>query len=136
MTARAWDDIKTGVESMDTEHGLQLSLVNALDELIRNRMEPSLIAKTIGQLVEFTTVHFLSEELMMRVYRYPGLDAHKLEHGRLAEQVEQTRRSLEAGDDAAALATIDVLHSWLAGHIRSMDDEFARWCEKSGIRAR
>jgi hemerythrin len=137
MTARAWDEgIGTGVDSMDTEHQLQVSLVNALDELVRQNLEKPLVARTLGQLMDFTNVHFLSEELMMRLYAYPQHDAHKLEHGRLVEQVEETRRRIEAGEQEPALTAIDGLRKWLVDHIKGMDHAFASWCEKSGIRAR
>jgi len=137
MTPRAWDEaIGTGVESMDTEHRLQVSLVNALEELVRQNTDPALVAKTLTQLVDFTSVHFLSEELMMRLYAYPQHDAHKAEHGRLTDNVADIRRSVEAGEVKAALHTIDELHRWLADHIRSMDQAFALWCAKNGIQAR
>jgi hemerythrin len=137
MTPRAWDEaIGTGVESMDSEHRLQVSLVNALEELVRQDTDGALVAKTLTQLVDFTSVHFLSEELMMRLYAYPQHDAHKAEHGRLTDQVAEIRRAVEAGESKAALATIDGLHKWLTGHIRTMDQGFALWCAKNGIQAR
>jgi len=137
MTESAWNaGIETGVESMDTEHRLQVSLVNALDELIGRGTDAGLIAKTIAQLVDFTNVHFLSEELMMRLYAYPQHDAHKMEHGRLAKQVEAIRHRVEASEQEAALATIADLKAWLVDHIKSMDEAFARWCTTNGIRAR
>jgi hemerythrin len=137
MTARAWQDgIDTGVESMDTEHRLLVGLVNALDDLFRRGGEAPLIARTVEQLVSFTNVHFLSEELMMRIYLYPGHDAHKAEHDRLAEQVAATRLGLEASGKEAALATIEGLHRWLVDHVQHMDRDFARWCAKNGIHAR
>jgi hemerythrin-like metal-binding protein len=137
MTAPAWEEgIDTGVESMDAEHRLLVSLVNALDELVRQGQEASLVAKTAGQLVSFTNVHFLSEELMMRIYAYPQHDAHKAEHGRLAQQVDEIRRSLETNEKPATLAMIEGLHRWLVDHIKSMDQVFALWCARNGIRAR
>ena len=37
---RAWDEgIGTGVGSMDMEHRLQVTLVNAIEELVRQRRE-------------------------------------------------------------------------------------------------
>ena len=95
-----------------------------------------MLAKTIAQLVDFTAVHFLSEELMMRLYAYPQHDAHKAEHGRLSDQVAEIQRQVEAGERTAALETIDGLHKWLVGHIKSMDQAFALWCAKNGIHAR
>jgi hemerythrin-like metal-binding protein len=137
MPPRAWDEgIGTGVPSIDTEHRLQVSLVNALDELLRRRTEPELVRKTLGQLVDFTSVHFLSEELMMRLHAYPQHDAHKLEHGRLTDQVAEIKNKVEAGDGGAALELVDGLHKWLVGHIKSHDQAFAVWCAKNNIQAR
>ncbi len=137
MVQRAWDEgIGTGVDSMDTEHRLQVSLVNALEELVRQGKDAELATRTLTQLVDFTNVHFLSEELMMRLYAYPQHDAHKAEHARLTDQVGEIQRRVHAGEQKAALETIETLHRWLAGHIKSMDQAFALWCAKNGIQAR
>jgi hemerythrin len=132
MPPRAWDEnIGTGVNSMDAEHRLQVSLVNAIEELVRSGKDPELTGKTTVQLVDFTNVHFLSEELMMRLYSYPQHDAHKIEHARLIEQVADIQRQVASGDSAAALEGVAALHDWLAKHIRSMDQAFALWCAKN-----
>ncbi len=137
MAPPAWDEgIDTGVDSIDTEHRLQVSLVNALDQLVGHGVDAALVAQTIAQLVDFTNVHFLSEELMMRLYAYPQHDVHKIEHTRLAEQVEEIRRRVEASEREAAIAAIASLKEWLVAHIRSMDQAFALWCARNGIRAR
>src|ERR1043165_1814593 len=104
---RAWDEgIGTGVGSMDAEHRLQVTLVNAIEDLVRGGKDAEATGKTIAQLAEFTNVHFLSEELMMRLYSYPQHDAHKLEHARLVEQVGTLQRHLTAGDGQAALVAV------------------------------
>jgi hemerythrin len=132
MPPRAWDEnIGTGVNSMDAEHRLQVSLVNAIDELVRSGKDPGLAGKTTAQLVDFTNVHFLSEELMMRLYSYPQHDAHKIEHARLIEQVADIQRQVASDEAAAALETIAALHDWLTKHIRTMDQAFALWCAKN-----
>jgi hemerythrin len=137
MSGQTWnEDLGTGVDSIDTEHRLQVSLVNALEELLRREGNPALATRTLTQLVDFTRVHFLSEELMMRLYAYPQHDAHKLEHGRLTDQVSEIQRHLAGGEAQPALEIIDGLHRWLAGHIRTMDRAFALWCAKNGIEAR
>lgn len=135
MRPRAWDEgIGTGISSMDQEHRLQVSLINALEEVLRQGKDRPLAEKTLQQLVDFTSVHFHSEELMMRLYAYPQHDAHAMEHGRLLDQVDQIRRSTEADDSARALELIGSLRTWLTSHIKSMDQGFALWCAKNGIR--
>jgi hemerythrin-like metal-binding protein len=132
MLPRAWDDhIGTGVGSMDTEHRLQVSLVNAIEELVRTGKDPELTGKAATQLVAFTNVHFLSEELMMRLYAYPPHDAHQIEHARLIEQVADIQRQVASGERKTTLETINALHDWLTKHIRSMDQAFALWCAKN-----
>ncbi len=132
--AKRWDDgIATGVETIDAEHRLQVSLVGALEALVRRGDDAALADRTLGQLVDFTNVHFLSEELMMRLYAYPQHDAHKLEHARLVDEVEALRRQLAAGQHEPALATIARLRPWLTTHIRGMDQAFTRWCERNDI---
>ena len=137
MSEPSWDeDLDTGVDSMDTEHRLQVSLVSTLEELLRRGDDPALTNRTLAQLVDFTRVHFLSEELMMRLYAYPQHDAHKIEHGRLTDQVSEIQRHLAEGEAQPALELIEALHRWLAGHIRTMDRAFALWCARNGIDAR
>lgn len=133
---RAWDEgIGTGVETMDSEHRLQVSLVNALEEAIRSGGDAALAARTLQQLVDFTSVHFHSEELMMRLYSYPQLETHSLAHAKLMEQVERIKDQQRASESADALETIRELRGWLVNHIKSMDQAFALWLARNGYRA-
>jgi hemerythrin len=135
MRPRAWDDgITTGIASIDSEHRLQVSLVNALEEVLRQGTDRALAERTVQQLVDFTSVHFRSEELMMRLFAYPQLEAHAQEHARLLDQVEEIRRSAEGDDQSRALEQIGALRTWLTSHIKSMDQSFALWCARNGIR--
>ena len=136
MSAAWKEDVAIGIDSIDAEHRLQVGLVSALEELVRQGNDAEMIARITAQLVDFTSVHFLSEELMMRLYAYPAHDAHKLEHGRLTDQVEHIRRGLEGGNHQAALAAMVELRSWLGGHIHAMDRAFAGWCDTNGIHPR
>ncbi len=44
MAPPAWDEgIDTGVDSIDTEHRLQVSLVNALDQLVGHGVDAALV---------------------------------------------------------------------------------------------
>lgn len=135
MRPRAWDEgTGTGITTVDAEHRLQVTLVNALEEVLRQGTDRALADRTIGQLVDFSTVHFHSEELMMRLYAYPNLDAHTLEHGRLLDQVADIRRSVEQAGFSEALGQIEALRTWLSAHMKTMDQAFGVWCARHGIR--
>jgi hemerythrin len=135
MRPRAWDEgLGTGIGSIDAEHRLQVSLLKALEEVLRQGKDRALAERTLQQLVDFTAVHFRAEELMMRLYAYPQQEAHALEHGRLLEQVEAVQRSARGDDPAQALQRVESLRSWLVSHIGSMDQAFALWCTRNGVR--
>jgi hemerythrin-like metal-binding protein len=134
--ARAWDEgIGTGVDTMDTEHRLQVSLVNALEDALRSGLDAALAQRTLQQLVDFTSVHFHSEELMMRLYSYPQLEAHSIAHGKLLQQVEHIRDLQRSSEVAEAAETVGELRGWLANHIKSMDQAFALWLARNDYRA-
>ena len=135
MRPRAWDEgISTGVGSMDTEHRLQVSLVNALEEVLRRREDRTVADRTLAQLVDFTSVHFHSEELMMRLYGYPQLDVHSAAHAKLLEQAQSIQARYQADEITEALEVITELRGWLVSHIKSMDQAFALWLAKNDIR--
>jgi hemerythrin len=130
---QSWHEgLETGVAQVDAEHRLQVSLINALEALLGRGDDPALAERTAGQLVDFTSVHCLSEELVMRLHAYPQLDAHLLEHGRLMERVRDLREQVVDGARAEASGAIAGLRTWLVEHVRSMDQAFARWCRETG----
>lgn len=137
MAAHGWDEvIRTGVESIDAEHRLQVTLVDNLGELVRAGRGRAPAERTMRQLADFTRVHFLSEELMMRLYSYPRHDEHKAEHARLEGELDELQRRVVADDAAVALGAIERLRGWLVGHIRTLDVAFASWCARNDVHAR
>jgi hemerythrin len=127
--------LASGFPTIESEHRLQLSLVNALEELLQQNRDQALIARTMSQLADFTNVHFLSEELVMRVYLYPRYEEHRAEHARLTSELAGLQRRVAAGEHLGALGGAGTLRSWLDDHIRRLDADFAAWCEQQGLQA-
>lgn len=75
----------------------------------------------LDQLIAYTAVHFMAEQLLMRLHGYPGFDAHQQEHDRLIEEVQELQRRFHGGNATLTLETIDGLEVWLRGHIRGTD---------------
>jgi hemerythrin len=133
MTEEDWTrGLKLGVREMDTEHGLLIGLVNALEEAVAQGRERELADGILEKLLDFTNVHFLTEELMMRLRVYPQYEDHIAEHDRLVRQLEELRKSYRAGDRGVTLEVIHELRTWLSGHIESKDRAFARFLSGLG----
>ena len=133
MSEQDWKSgLKLGVPEIDAEHGLQIGLVDALEDAVAQGRERELADGILEKLLDFTNVHFLAEELMMRLREYPQYEAHVAEHDHLVRELEDLRRSYRAGDRGVTLEVIHQLRSWLRGHIETKDLAFARFLARPG----
>lgn len=136
MPLRSWGEgIGTGVLSLDAEHRLQVGAVNSFEELVRRDDDHGLAERTLLQLVEFTSIHFEAEELMMRLYAFPGVQAHAAAHAQLLARAAEMRRHFDAGERLAALQLVGELRDWLLAHIETLDQAFATWLVENGASA-
>ena len=110
-----------GQQPLDSEHRMQMGLVDALDHAVRQRRPRKERDEILDQLITFTSVHFGSERLLMRLHAYPDYDAHGLEHDGFEERLQAFRRLCDRGNDGAILREIGRLRAWLAGHIGASD---------------
>ena len=92
-------EFTVGVASMDQEHAGQLSLLNDLKAAVRNGADDKLVYALLDELVEHTNLHFLSEQLAMKLNAYQAYEAHFLEHERLMVEVRHLKRVLKKTGD-------------------------------------
>ncbi len=113
--------------SMDREHAGQLSLLNDLKAAVRGGAPESLVYTLLNDLVEHTNLHFLSEQLAMKLHAYAAYESHLLEHERLLAEVQNLKLSLEAGTTTDKHSLIEAVRSWLVVHIQTADKTLAEY---------
>jgi len=124
--AAARPELDTGVAEVDVEHQLQVQLIEAVKGAVSARRDRATVSALLEQLQDASSIHFMSEELMMRLHAWPRYQAHVEAHGRLLEDLATLRRDLETGPAVEHVVALDQLRSWLTDHIRVMDRAFAR----------
>lgn len=115
------------IASMDREHAGQLNLFNDLKAAVRGGAPDSLIYALLNDLVEHTNLHFLAEQLAMKLHAYETYESHLLEHERLLAEVQSLRHSLTTGTPADKQGLIEALRSWLVVHIQTADKALAEY---------
>lgn len=110
-----------GLATVGVEHVLQVGLLDAFRRALDEPVARQAGAAALDQLREYTQVHFLSEQLLMRLHGYPGYEAHVREHERLLHELHALERRFRAGELPASLATAELLRDWLEQHMREMD---------------
>lgn len=130
---RQGQGLETGVVELDVEHQLQVRLLEALRAAVaagRPRAEQQAL---LQQLADASDVHFMSEELLMRLHAWERYEQHTEEHRRLLEELAALRAVFDAGGAEAAAVAVEALQRWLAGHVRGMDRAFAEYVARGGL---
>jgi hemerythrin len=115
------------IASMDREHAGQLSLLNDLKAAVRGGVPDSVVYALLDELIEHTNLHFLSEQLAMRLHAYEASESHFLEHETLLAEVQNLRRNLATGAATDKQSLIEALRGWLLVHIQTADKALAEY---------
>ena len=121
---------KVGEHSIDTEHDLQMQLLDSLTLAIEKGGDFSSIRHVLEQFIEFSDMHFLSEQLVMRLHSYPGYETHLEEHTRLMKKVREIKEKVFHGETAPSAQLIRELRDWLLTHIATEDAAFGEYLRK------
>jgi len=132
MSRKGAGEIDVGVKEIDAEHDLMLGLVRALEGAVASAPRPQVQA-LLQQLSEFASVHFATEESLMRIYAYPDFAGHQLEHARLMDQIDQVRSAFATGNVQPTGSFASALRHWFIEHVRSHDLALARFVRESEI---
>ena len=119
------EEWQLGLPAIDAQHRELFELCRQFQDAAPTA-DGGLLTVILDRLVERTREHFRSEEGMLDRHGYPGLAAHRAEHGRLLTDVKTLReRWPSTGDDAAqrasAIEVADYLRLWLIEHIQVTD---------------
>jgi methyl-accepting chemotaxis protein/hemerythrin len=119
--------------SMERDHSRQLALFNDLKAAIRGGAPDSLVYVLLDELVEHTNLHFLSEQLAMKLHAYEAYEPHLLEHQRLLTEVQNLKQSLAAGRSSDKQSLIEALRSWMIVHIQTADKALEEYLSNKAV---
>ena len=116
-----------GARMVDDEHRVQVELIESLEEALSSSGDAAATEEILDRFREFTRLHFLSEELLMRLHAYPQHEAHLAEHHRMVEALGDLEGSVRDGSAGDALARVRSFKSTLLDHISNQDTELSRF---------
>lgn len=122
--------VRTGEKTIDSEHDVQMQLLDSLSETLQKADGLSAANYVLDQLIEFSDMHFLSEQLVMRLHSYPGYEPHLEEHTRLMKKGREIRSSVGHGEGKISLQLVQELRDWLMTHIATEDIAFGEYLKK------
>lgn len=117
------------------EHQVQLELLHALQEtLVRGDQDRSASAGVLKQLLDYSEAHFLSEQLLMRLYAYPGYEEHVQEHDQLVGVLRDLSVAWTEGEGEASGHLLVQVEDWLLIHMSTTDEALRGYLAENGPR--
>ncbi len=115
------NEYSVGIESIDEQHKKLFAIGRELYEAMSAGRGKASLALVLDRLVQYTAVHFVHEERMMRMYDYPDFLKHKMQHDELTKRVLKFQKDFEGGMASMTVQLLEFLRDWLEGHIRVSD---------------
>jgi len=121
---------KLDLSSIDNEHRIQIGLLNALYDAVNDKKPASEVNQILNQLTTYSELHFMSEELLMRMYAYPDYDDHVHDHEAMTEFLNDIMKTVTAGQDSLTLKTASDMRQFLVSHISTRDEALSEYLTK------
>jgi hemerythrin len=128
MASISWDEsLSVHIPQIDEQHQHLVEMLDQLsDAMIQSRSQETLQEVLVG-LVEYTHVHFATEEEYFARVRYPATPGHKAQHRIFIEHVTTFRSRMDQGMVGVSIDLLEFLADWLIKHIRDSDGAFGRF---------
>jgi hemerythrin-like metal-binding protein len=118
---------------MDDQHGILMDTVNELRLALVRGGGREQIGELLDRLIEFTRMHFWSEEKLMAQAEFPGLAEHRVEHHRMLAAMLQSAHCLQHGEAPRTRQMLCALRDGYLEHIEGLDQEYGPWLNERGV---
>jgi len=122
-----WQDKNnTGIVLIDEQHRGIVSIINSFHYLTDKGMGDSALCSLISTTIkDYSRIHFLTEERIIKATEYPDLEKHIEMHKSLALETEGIERVAIRDNDIEPL--LKFLKKWWLEHINKEDMQYARY---------
>jgi hemerythrin-like metal-binding protein len=126
--------MSVGIAKIDKEHQGLFDIMNQLHEGMLSGRGREVIGPALGNLIQYTKVHFGDEENLLRANHYPKLDEHLKMHEVFRTKVGELDAQFKSGTAALSISTLDFLRDWLSKHILGIDMQYKDFLAAMGAK--
>jgi hemerythrin-like metal-binding protein len=120
-----WNEgMSVGVRSLDVQHQSLIGMINRLHDAMKNRRGSEVLDDILQSLVDYTSVHFKTEEIFFKEYEYPDAENHCEEHESFIKQIADISKKHKEGIPMITMELMQFLKEWLVNHIKGTDMKY------------
>ena len=130
----AWKtEYSVGISEIDQQHKGLVGMMNELHDAMMQGKGSEVLGGILKRLIEYTQVHFKTEEDLFEKYGYPRAKEHIAEHKKLIADVEKFNRDYLADKAILSVDLLDFLGDWLKKHIVVSDRAYTPFLNSKGV---
>lgn len=127
------DELSVNIRMIDDQHKELIKLINELSDAMKVGKGKDVMGKVLSKLVDYTKMHFGTEERLFQTHGYPGYIAHKSEHDKLTKQVLDLKTKFDNGQSVITVEVMNFLKDWLQKHIIGTDKKYSSFLIGKGV---
>jgi len=130
-----WEDTyNIGVKEIDIQHRGLFDIISRLYTSRSYATEGKYFFATLTQFIDYTKVHFTTEERYMREAEYPKLIGHQQEHTEYLIEVKKLARDCENKVPEIDQEILGFLKNWYLVHILGTDRDLQKALMDKGFK--
>jgi hemerythrin len=134
LTLLTWNHTcNVGVRAMDDQHGILMDTMNDLRLTLVRGSDREQVSELLDRLLEFTRMHFSSEEQLLEQTGFSGLAEHRAEHQFFLSKVQDSMHRAQHSENLQMRPLLCFLRDWYIEHFEGLDQEYGSWLNEHGI---
>ena len=134
MPVLAWsEEFSVNVAEIDEQHKKLCDYVNRLHAGVADRVDREDLRQLLVDLVDYTRLHFATEERLMDEHGMQPGTRHRKEHETLLRLLEDTVKSISEGNHPIFYSKYDVSNDWFLAHIMDHDKKLGAFLNSKGV---
>jgi len=121
------------VETLDEQHKTFFSLINKLEDITNHSDYLDDLPLVLNEIVEYTNLHFKTEEELLSKLDYPKLKDHQDKHRAIKKDIYiKCKQVIEKEPTALDLIWLhNYMSDWLKNHILEEDAQYADYISQN-----
>ena len=126
-------DYSVNIKTIDNQHQELVNILNRLFVAVSMREGSKIVGSILTALKSYTKTHFALEERLMQQANYADLEAHKEEHKKLIEQLDELILKHLLEEKPIYFEMLRFLKNWLKEHIKGVDTKYSMALQQTGF---
>lgn len=133
MAKKQWDEsLSVGIDIIDEQHKMLIQRMDDLSRAVEIKQGAAEITEIIEFLIDYTNIHFSTEEQQMKEQNYPDLGYQQKQHKIFKDNILNIVRDFDDNGPTPELAiSINTfLIDWFIKHIMEVDLKFGKFLKE------